>query len=142
MRSLMRRVVWFGAGAAAAYLLDPITGRKRRADLAAQAKARISDAGDEVKTRARYQTGVAKGWVHETFVPEQPPATEGELLQKIRSEAVGPTQRKVDHVDLRIDGDVVHMVGSSRDPAAERELMERIAAVTGVSEVRNELVPA
>lgn len=141
MRSLLRRVLWFVAGAAIAYLFDPITGRKRRADLTAQAKSRVSDAGHEVRAKARYQAGVARGWAHEAFVPETPPASEAELLQKVRSEAVGPTRGKVGHVGIEIEGDVVHLVGTSIDRAAEMELAERIAAVTGVGEVRNELVP-
>lgn len=131
-----------GAGAAAAYLLDPVSGRKRRADLIAQGRSRMSDAASTAGAKTRYQSGKTKGWFYETFVPEEPPADDQALLQKIRSEAVGPTRGDVGHVDIRIEAGVVHLLGTSMDRAAEDELAERIADVTGVTEVRNEMVPA
>lgn len=142
MGRLFRDMVAFGTGAAVAYMFDPVTGRQRRADLMAQGRSQISDVASAAGAKTRYQSGKAKGWFYETFVPEKPPADDQELLQKIRSEAFGPTRGNVGHVDIRIEDGVVYLVGTSMDRAAEDELTERIADVTGVTEVRNELVPA
>lgn len=140
MGRLYRDLIAFGTGAAVAYFFDPISGNKRRADLIAQTRSQISGAASTVDAKRRYQTGRAKGWLHETFVPEELPRDDQELLQKVRSEAVGPTPGDVGHVDIRVEHGVVHLVGTSMDRGAEDELAERIAAVTGVTEVRNELV--
>lgn len=139
---LLKKLTMMGIGAIAAYLLDPVSGRGRRADLAARAKSQASDVASDLNAKLRYEAGKAKGLFYETFVPEEPPRSEAELLQKIRSEAVGPTGGKVDHVDIRVDGSVVRLVGPSVDPLAEHELTERVSRLTGVSEVHNELVPA
>lgn len=133
-------MVAFGTGATLAYFFDPISGNKRRADLIAQTRSQMSDASSTLDAKSRYQTGRAKGWFYETFVPEKEPEDDQELLQKVRSEAVGPTRGNVGHVDIRIEDGVVHLVGASKDRGAEEELVARIADVTGVTEVRNELV--
>lgn len=138
---LLKGLALIGIGAIAAYLLDPVSGRGRRAELTARAKSQASDVASDLSVKARYEAGRAKGLFYETFVPEEPPRNEAELLQKIRSEAVGPTDGNLDNVDIRVDGSVVHLVGSSVDPAAEHELVNRISRLTGVTEVHNELVP-
>lgn len=138
---LLKGLALIGIGAIAAYLLDPVSGRGRRAELTARAKSQASDVASDLSVKARYEAERAKGLFYETFVPEEPPRNEAELLQKIRSEAVGPTDGNLDNVDIRVDGSVVHLVGSSVDPAAEHELVNRISRLTGVTEVHNELVP-
>ena len=142
MGRLLRDMVALGTGVMVAYLFDPVSGRKRRADLMAQTRSQVSGAASTVDTKARYQSGKAKGWLHETFIPEEAPGDDRTLLQKIRSEAVGPTRGSFGHVEVQVDDGVVRLVGTSMDRAAEDELAERIAEVTGVIEVRNELVSA
>lgn len=137
---LLGSLALIGVGAAAAYLFDPDNGRGRRAELTDRARSQASDVASDLDARIRYQAGKARGVMHETFIPEDPPRTESELMQKIRSEAVGPIDGNVDHVEIRVDGGAVHLVGTSVDPAVERALAERIAGVTGVVEVHNELL--
>ncbi|MFP4072983.1 MAG: BON domain-containing protein [Actinomycetota bacterium] len=139
---LLKNLALIGIGAIAAYLLDPVSGRGRRVELTARARSQASDVASDLSAKARYEAGKAKGFFYETFVPEEPPRNEAELLQKIRSEAVGPTDANLDHVDIRVDGSVVRLVGPSVNPLAEHELAERISQLTGVSQVHNELVPA
>lgn len=139
MGRLLGYIIALGMGATAAYLLDPVNGRKRRADLMAQARSQMSDAVSTVETKAKYQSGKAKGWLHETFVPEEPPADDQTLLQKVRSEAVGPTPGDMGHIEIRVDNGVVRLLGVSVDPLLEQELAKRISHVTGVTEVSNEL---
>jgi osmotically-inducible protein OsmY len=133
---------WFAVGALVTYLFDPVSGRGRRSRLFDQTRARVDDAVDEVGARARYQAGRARGVVHETMHREEPPRTDEQLLQKVRSEAVGMVPGSTAHVEVRVDDGVVRLIGHSRDQMQERELIERIQDVTGVREVRNELVPA
>jgi osmotically-inducible protein OsmY len=72
------------------------------------------------------------------FSEETPPLTDADLLQKVRSEAVGPTGN-LGQIEVRVDEGTVVLVGPSIDPAREEELMERIEKVVGVTGIRNEL---
>src|SRR5690606_5018784 len=136
---LFRSLALAGAGAVAAYLLDPISGRGRRARLSDQAASRVRRAGDEVASRARYEAGRAKGIVHEMGSATDHPVDDGELLQKVRSEADGPSSLKPSDSESHVDAGVVTIRGGSRDVQAEKDLLRRIESVTGVREVRNEL---
>jgi osmotically-inducible protein OsmY len=102
--------------------------------------AEVRDAANAIQKKARYQAGRAKGVVYETLTTEDPPRDDGDLLQKVRSEAVGRIPGSVDHVDVRVEDGVVYLLGESTDTAREHELVERVRNVTGVREVRNELV--
>lgn len=136
----VRRMFWIGVGAAIAYLWDPVSGRSRRARLKDQMAAEVRDAAGAIRKKARFQAGRAKGAVYEALATEEPPRDDRELLQKVRSEAVGRVPGSLDHVDVRVDDGVVYLLGESTDTARERELVERVRDVTGVREVRNELV--
>jgi osmotically-inducible protein OsmY len=140
MTRYVRRMFWMGVGAAIAYLWDPVSGRSRRARLGDQMAAEVRDAANAIQKKARYQAGRAKGVVYETLTTEEPPRDDGDLLQKVRSEAVGRIPGSVDHVDVRVEDGVVYLLGESTDTAREHELVERVRNVTGVREVRNELV--
>lgn len=140
MTRTLGRLFWMAVGAAIAYLWDPVSGRSRRARLQDQATARLSNTLDTAQKQARYQAGRAKGAVYEAVSSDEPPRDDRELLQKVRSEAVGMVPGSLDHVDVRVENGVVHLLGESRDVAREHELVERVRDVTGVREVRNELV--
>jgi len=134
-----KSMLGMAAGAAAAYLFDPVSGRGRRARLSDQAKSKMRSAADEASRRARYEMGRVRGALHEVGNREDPPATDKDLLQKIRSEALGPAQGDLDHVDIRVSDGVVILLGPSVDQAAERKLVEKISDITGVKRVDNEL---
>lgn len=85
----LRNLVVAGAGAAAAYLLDPVSGRSRRARLSDQARARLSQTTNELQAKGRYEMGRVKGAIHEAGPDTDFPVDDAELLQKVRSEAVG-----------------------------------------------------
>lgn len=130
------------AGAAATYLFDPNSGRGRRAQMTDQAKARMRDARREAERRAGYQSGRMQGAVHEVAGGSDMPADDMELMQKVRSEAMGPAGFNSDHIELVVNAGTVTLRGTSHDPPAEDGLIERIREVAGVREVRNELTPA
>jgi osmotically-inducible protein OsmY len=142
MTRYIGRIFWIGVGAAIAYLWDPVSGRSRRARLEDQIAADVRDRADAIRKKARYQAGRAKGVAYETLTSEEPPRDDHELLQKVKSEAVGMVPGSLDHVDVRVDDGIVYLLGESTDTARERELMERVRDVIGVREVRNELVHA
>src|SRR5690606_4474319 len=54
---LLKTLMAGAVGAALAYLLDPVSGRSRRARLADQAAARMKDGAEEATRRARYEMG-------------------------------------------------------------------------------------
>lgn len=127
-------------GAAIAYLLDPDRGRTRRAKLADQATARIRDASETVKARAKYQKGVFKGVVHDVSEPlrEEEAPDADTLLQKVRSEALGygPDEASIE-VDV-VDG-TVRVSGSVDKEADRKRLIKLITAVDGVDMIDDRL---
>jgi len=126
-------------GAALAYLLDPVSGRSRRARLADQAAARMKDGAEEATRRARYEMGRAKGTIHEMGADADYPADDRMLLQKVRSEAVGPAGLSTSDIEIDVENGEVILRGASQDAAREMDLVRRIQDVTGVQRVRNEL---
>ncbi|MEX1280844.1 MAG: BON domain-containing protein [Acidimicrobiia bacterium] len=142
MSRFITRAWWMAVGAAIAHYFDPINGHGRRARLRNQLVARWNDLLDLAERRTKYELGRAKGAIIETVHTEDPPHDDRALLQKVRSEAVGPTPDLPDHVHVRVDHGVVTLTGRSENPTAERELMRRIGDVVGVKGIRNELTPA
>jgi hypothetical protein len=138
MSRFIRFMFWTGMGVALGYLFDPNRGKGRRARLLDQTRARMRHAAHDVSAKARYEAGKAKGLVHDVFSEETPPRTDAELLQKVRSEAVGPSGN-LGQIEVRVDEGTVVLVGPSIDPAREEELIERIENVVGVTGIRNEL---
>lgn len=138
----LRLLLAAGIGAAVAYFMDPVSGRSRRARLADQAASRVRRSGDEVAARARYEMGRAKGVAHEVGPHTDYPADDAELLQKVRSEAVGPSPVRASDLEMHVDRGEVTLRGVSRDLEAEKDLIRRIESVTGVRHVRNELAHA
>lgn len=138
MSRFIRSVLLVGIGASIAYLLDPDRGKGRRAKLADQARARARDTAEEVSRRSRYEAGRIRGMAYDVFSSETPPRNDAELLQKVRSEALGPAGLTGD-IEIRVDDGVVVLEGSAIAEDRERDLIERIEDVVGVAGVRNEL---
>lgn len=135
----LKSILWMAVGAAIGYLFDPVSGRSRRARLSDQGSSKMRDAAEEAGRRARYEMGRAKGVLHEIRDDEEPPATDLDLLQKVRSEALGSTPGDLGHVDIRVSDGVVILLGKSADRAAELQLVDKIGDVTGVKRVENQL---
>lgn len=139
MFRFVSRTFWIGVGAVLAYLFDPVSGRSRRARLSDQAAARARDLFEAAGKEARYRAGKAKGVVHEIISSEEAPESDEDLLQKIRSEALGPAPGSLGHVDIEVEDGEVCLTGTSKDPSAEEDLAHRIRRVTGVRSVTNDL---
>lgn len=142
MSSFSKSLLAALAGAAIAYLLDPVSGRSRRARIMDQTVALARRSVDEAERRARYEAGRVKGAVHEAGPERDYPRDDAELLQKVRSEAVGPSSASTSDIEIHVDDGEVVLRGVSRDRGAEDDLVQRIDGVTGVRRVRNELSQA
>lgn len=139
---ILRYLTAGALGALAAYLFDPVSGRGRRTRLRDQSRARAKDLAHEVANRARYESGRMRGLLHEMGAGDEPPIDEAELLQKVRSEAVGPASPSTSDIEVSIeDGETIVVRGNTKDPAEAQELISRIESVTGVRKVRSELSP-
>lgn len=139
MSGFMKTVGAASTGAALAYLLDPVSGRSRRARLIDQAAAWTRRSVDEAERRARYEAGRMKGAVHEAGPDRDKPRDDAELLQKVRSEAVGPSAASASDIEIHVEDGEVILRGRAQDPGDELDLVQRIEEVTGVRRVRNEL---
>ncbi len=127
-------------GAGLAYLLDPDRGRSRRARLADQTRARGRDFAESFGKKARYERQRMEGVLHELMSEQQPPKDDTTLLQKVRSEAIGPSGVPTDTLDVDVADGVVILRGTVRqDP---EDLIKRITQVTGVRSVKSELSEA
>ena len=136
-------------GALVQYLYDPERGRSRRARLSDQARARLRDMREEAGRKARFQQGRMKGMFYETkgtlsekmgsTAQEDPSSASADddlILQRIRSEVIGPAREEGNTIDLRVNDGVVVLKGSAGD--TDGPLAERIRQVAGVREVINE----
>lgn len=140
MSRLLKGVIAAAAGAAIAYLFDPVSGKTRRARLADQAAAKGRDLANEVETEAEYQAGRAEGVVHEALDSDTDvPVDDAELLQKVRSEAIGPSGVPTDGFEVHVDAGQVVIRGHVPSETDIDGLVDRIRSVTGVRSVDAEL---
>lgn len=123
------------------YLLDPDRGRARRARLADQMSAKGRDMAEAVSAKAKYQKGVFEGVAHEVaaIFEEDAVFDDETLMQKIRSEAVGPSGIDAADVVIDITDGTVHITGSVSDEKAHRRLVSLIGKVDGVRDVEDTL---
>ena len=106
MRKLMRTATSAAAGATAAYFFDPIAGKGRRTRLKDQMAARVRKVGRRLEKRARYEAGRMKGKVYEaTGMGSQQPEDAQTLVDKIRSEVLGPVGMAGRDIEVDVDFD-------------------------------------
>jgi osmotically-inducible protein OsmY len=98
-----------------------------------------------VRRRLRYQRGVAKGLVHDAadaFRTDRD-FEDAELVQKVRSEAVGPWKQRTGHsgdVEVAVESGEVTLDGSIDDPDERRMLLRLVESVEGVRSITDRLV--
>jgi osmotically-inducible protein OsmY len=127
-----------GIGALLAYLFDPVSGRGRRTRMRDQLMSAMRKSSEAVERRARYERGRVEGAVHEVRRRGKDlPRDDAELLQKIRSEALGPSGAG-DVVEALVDRGKVTLRGNIYDEEIRRDLTGRVSRVTGVDEVHFE----
>jgi hypothetical protein len=131
------------AGAALQYLFDPQRGRSRRARLGDQAAARIRDLGELAGRKARYRRGKLKGLLHEISPGKSTGSFNDDdlILQRIRSQVIGPLGGNDQAIGLRVAGGVVVLTGKIPEPM-RIDLVKRIGSIEGVRQVEDQLSPA
>lgn len=128
------------AGAGLAYLLDPDRGRSRRVRLMDQTRARIRRGAGSVREQVDYQRGVARGLAHKVTEPLRPERSYDDttLLQKVRSEALGPLMPS-STVDVRVSDGGIMVEGSVGSEEERARLLDSIRRVEGVHTIEDRL---
>lgn len=123
------------------YLLDPDRGRARRARLSDQLSAKGRDISSAVAAKAKYQKGVFEGVAHEvgSIFDQEATYDDVTLMQKVRSEAIGPSGVDAGDVVIDISDGTVRLTGSVPDTNARRRLVDLIGKVDGVREINDTL---
>ena len=130
MKRMMKFMATMAFGAGLAMLMDPVRGKARRAQLRDQTAAKMRDAKREVEQRARYESGRVKGAAHELMHDDQAPTTDHDLLQKVKSEALGPAGAA--NLEIDVNNGTVTLTGDITDD----DLLRRVRSVSGVEDVR------
>ncbi|MFA9429832.1 BON domain-containing protein [Egicoccus sp. AB-alg2] len=133
------RLLWLGIGAVlgavAAYFADPDRGNARRAELAQRAAARKRDAQEQAIDTGRDVTQRAMGAAIDA-VPEVTPVSDAVLLERVRSQALGPAGVDTSKVVTTVrDGGIVEIRGQLDTDTQRRDLLRAVADVDGVREV-------
>jgi hypothetical protein len=135
--SLVKLTCAAAAGATAAYLFDPARGRRRRAELRDRGRAALRREVRAVERHASYGKGRAEGIVHRWTHPHpQPPEDDHTLVDKIRSEVLGPLVGGP-HLTIDANKGVVTLRGEVRDRQAIEHIAREVRATPGVTEVVN-----
>lgn len=142
MRKFLASLGLIALGGLIMYLMDPDRGRTRRARLADQAEARSKDVADAVSATARYQAGVVKGVAHDVadvFTSDDTDYDDQQLLQKVRSEVIGPSDWGDTDLEIDVTNGEVSVRGSLADDKMRRRLLKAIEKVDGVRSVDDQL---
>lgn len=142
----MSKLKSIGAGAAAAYWMDPDNGAARRARTKSQGAALGRDLLSAAGARIEYQRGVARGLIHDVArsFREERGFDDAELIQKVRSEALGPWMQRTGHTgDVHVSAEAgeVTVAGVIEDPDRRQSLLRLVEDVEGVVAVSDRLTP-
>ena len=127
------------AGAAAAYLFDPVSGRGRRTRLRDQASATFRRLGRCAEQRSRYVTRFAEGKLAELRGPGPEPFDVDDITiaDRIRSEVLGAADVPKDRIAVDVVDGVATLRGEVDAEEDVRSILERVGRVAGVAEVVN-----
>ena len=126
-------------GAAVAYLLDPVSGRSRRARMRDQSAATARRARDRAGKLSRHGGNVIEGKIHEmTESLDTGGATDdATVADRIRSEVLGRRDLDAGRVVVDVEGGIAHLRGQLDDPAAIERIVDLTKQVHGVREVES-----
>lgn len=138
MNALLKTAAVFAAGAAAMYLLDPETGRRRRSLVRERTGGAARDVQDSLRAARRDAQNRMRGTLAETeshLAAE--PVDDDTLHERIRAKL----GHLLDHPS-KVDVDVVdgHVVLTGEAPEDEAAALARyVAGMQGVADVENRL---
>jgi osmotically-inducible protein OsmY len=138
MKSVLTFALGAAAGAAAAHLLDPESGRKRRNQMRDQAQSTATSAASAMQTQAQHAAGMVKGAAH-TATPSGTRLEDPDdvtLARKVETEIFRSHDAPKGTVSVDVQAGVAYLRGE-----APAEWIERLAAgarsVDGVTGVKN-----
>jgi osmotically-inducible protein OsmY len=130
------------AGAAAAFFLDPVSGKRRRHLVRDKALSLVGKAASGVQRRGRYVgTTVAGKWQSVRSGAEQEPENDQTLAHKVESEVFQSDDIPKGQINVNAENGVIVLRGQVKTPDLINEIERRVRAVTGVRDVRNLLHP-
>jgi osmotically-inducible protein OsmY len=139
-----RRSRWWAlaagaAGAAAAFFLDPVSGKRRRHVARDWVAARVRGAGDRAARAGRTVGAEAFGvWQSATHQAEAgPPENDSTLAHKVESEVFQDLDIPSGRINVNAEFGVITLRGTVDRPNQIGELERRARAVNGVRDVRN-----
>ena len=134
----MRRLTTFLAGAGAAYLLDPVQGRRRRHVLRDRAARQARRASRAAGKKRRHLAGQLVGLLFRArrLVVARSVATDDRTVeQRIRSDALRDVGISSQDVEVHVERGVVTVRGSVESSTLADDLVSRTRKVPGVEDV-------
>lgn len=127
-------------GAAAAYLLDPVSGGGRRARLRDQAAAATRRGRVRADKLSRHATNVAEGKISElgnALRSTDRSMDDATVADRIRSEVLGRQDLQADGLVVNVESGVAFLRGEMAERERIEEVVELTAGVAGVTGVEN-----
>jgi osmotically-inducible protein OsmY len=124
------------AGAAVAFFLDPISGKRRRhvaRDKAGRAVRRTTRLGRVTAVR----TGGLASRVAHIPESESPPENDQTLAHKVESELFQRIDIPSGQINIMAEHGVVSLRGTVKEPQEIREIERLVRGITGVADVQN-----
>jgi osmotically-inducible protein OsmY len=138
MNALIRTAAVFAAGAAAMYLLDPETGRRRRALVRERSGGAARDVQDSLRGAGRDASNRLRGRIAESASHMAGEPVEDETLHDRIQAKIGHLVDRPSAIEVQVDGGRVVLSGQAPDDEAAA-LARYIAGMQGVSGVENRL---
>lgn len=134
-----QRLAWFAGGVAlgvaAAYLVDPARGRQRREQLQRHGGQVLRNAGSP-GTRGGGAVGdPAVSGAADELTPDLKEPSDAVLIERVRSEAVGPSAVRNSAVVTTVEGGTVTVRGQVDSEDQREDLLARVRGVEGVEDV-------
>lgn len=139
MNALLKTAAVFAAGAAAMYLLDPETGRRRRSLVRERTGGAARDVQDSLRAARRDAANRMRGRLAETeshLAAE--PVDDDTLHERIRAK-LGHLMDRPSAVQVEVEGGRVVLSGEAPEDEAAA-LARYVAGMQGVADVENRLV--
>ncbi|MGN6112424.1 MAG: BON domain-containing protein [Luteimonas sp.] len=138
MNALIKAAAAFAAGAAAMYLMDPETGRRRRALVRERSGGAARDLQDSVRSAGRDARNRMRGRIAETKSHMAGDPVDDDTLHDRIHAKIGHLMDRPGTVDVQVRGG--HVVLSGEAPDDEAAALSRyIAGMQGVTDVENRL---
>lgn len=128
-----------GVGAAAAYLLDPAEGKRRRHMLRDMGVSKLRGSRHQAEQRGRDLAGRAQGVVADATPPgrDSSELNDPALEAKVESELFRPADAPKGSVDVSVENGVVFLRGEVADRERIESMVEETRAIDGVSRIES-----